>query len=229
MKKQKIKYRALMVLAVILITGLFITLLTFTQTLFSLTSNTIAIIISTLEAMGLIISLFIAIKQLNDSKEIARADFLVELNSAFINNPGNLELYTALQNCLDGKCKFKEESCEQCNIDLSKVVISNYLTFFETIYLLLHNGVITLEMIDDLFAYRFFLAIHSEFVQQQKLASQPENFKNIFCLEHKWLLYRKNTAHKIDNESSVYRKNPLKNLMQTDEQKRLYEKWIKEV
>lgn len=228
MGKQKIKQRALMILSVIIAIGLMITIFSFAESSFSLTDNTVSLIISTIETIGLILSLLIAIKQLEDSKEIARADFLVELNSAFVNNQGNLELYTALQNCIDGKCELKGESCKKCYIDLSKVVVSNYLTFFETIYLLLCNGVITFEMIDDLFAYRFFIAIHSEFVQQQKLATQPENFKNIFCLEYKWLLYREKIAHKIDDDESIYRKHPLKNLMQTDEQRRIYEQWLKE-
>lgn len=230
MKKQHFKHRAVLALIIVIAIALVITVISLVQALFDLSSDTLAVIISALESMGLIVSLFIAIQQLDDSKEIARADFLVELNSAFINTPGNLELYTALQNCRDERCAFGD-SCtpdSPCAIAVDKVTVSNYLTFFETMYLLLCNGVITFEMIDDLFAYRFFLAVHSKLVQQEKLAPQPENFKNIFCLEHKWLQYREKVAHKVDAETSVYRKLPLKDLMKTDEQIKLYEQWIKE-
>ena len=187
----------------------------------------ISIVISAVESVGVMVSLIIAIRQLGGSKEIARADFLVELNCAFTESLGNIRLYTALQDCLDGKCKHKVEG-ECCRLEIAKIDVSNYLTFFETIYLLERNGVISFEMIDDLFGYRFFLAVHSKYVQQVKLATQPENFKNIFCLEYEWLQYREKRAHKIDAETSVFKKNPLADLMKTDEQKRIYAGWIKE-
>ena len=38
-------------------------------------------------------------------------------------------------------------------------------------------------------------------MQQEKLSPQPENFKNIFCLEREWLNYRQNKAKKIDKET----------------------------
>lgn len=190
----------------------------------------LSIAISMVEAIGLLVSLVIAIQQLKDSKEIARADFLVDLNRTFTESEGNMELYTALQNCLDKNCDSKV-NCDKdsvCTLNIPKVVVSNYLTFFETVYLLEKNGVITFEMIDDLFAYRFFLAVHSNFVQQVKLAPQPENFKNIFCLEHEWLLYRKNVAGKTDSPTSVYSCNTLDKLIVTEQQKQIYAEWKKE-
>ena len=228
MKREKIKLNTARIIVAIIAVGVVISLFMLFTALFSLTSDTVAVVISACESLGLIVSLFVAVRQLDDSKEIARADFLVELNNAFVNNEGNLQLYTALQDCYDGKCAHSDRCMHDCAIDLPKVVVSNYLTFFETMYLLLCNGVITFEMIDDLFAYRFFLAVHSDFVQQEKLAAQPENFKNIFCLEHKWLTYRARVARKNDREDSVYRRLPLRDLMKTDEQKRIYEKWLKE-
>lgn len=229
--KRKFKKQGLPILVVILTVALVITFLSLVKTLLSLSGESvISIAISAFETIGLIISLIIAVRQLNDSKEIARADFLVELNRAFTESEGNLELYSALQSCIDNDCVL-EKGCggsteALCQLRIPKVTVSNYLTFFETIYLLLCNGVISFDMIDDLFGYRFFLAVHSKFVQQMKLAPQPENFKNIFCLEYEWMKYRKEVAHKIDSENSVFMIRQLKNLLVTDEQKKIYEQWI---
>ena len=228
MKRERTIHNTWRIIIVIIAIGVVISLFMLFTALFSLTADTVSIVISACESLGLIVSLVVAVRQLDDSKEIARADFLVELNNAFVNNEGNLQLYTALQDCYDGKCEHKDRCAHDCVIDLPKVVVSNYLTFFETVYLLICNGVVTFEMIDDLFAYRFFLAVHSDFVQQEKLAAQPENFKNIFCLEHKWLTYRSKVAHKNDNPNSVYCRRLLRDLMKTDEQKQIYEKWLKE-
>lgn len=225
------KRKSLFLLIAVLVIALIITSASFARELLSLSNETvISLVISAVETIGLLVSVVIAVRQLDDSKEISRASFVVDLNRAFTESQGNVDLYTALQNCRDSKCDIKDK-CEEggsCNLNFPKVVVSNYLTFFETIYLLEKSGAIDFEMIDDLFAYRFFLAVHSKFVQQEKLAPQPENFKNIFCLEHEWMLYREKVAHKIDKEDSVFKMRPLKDLMKTEEQKSVYRRWIKE-
>lgn len=171
---------------------------------------------SNVENILLIITAILAIIQLSASKRIARASFLVDLNNTYICNPDYMELYTILQKCQDGKCKFGQQ-CEALSDDkvhcyyvdnIEKVQISNYLTFFETLYLLYKSKVVSLKVLDDLFAYRFFLAIHSPLFKQSKLEAQPANFSNIYNLELKWMEYRK--KHKNDSEESVYIKGKLK-------------------
>ena len=71
-----------------------------------------------------------------------------------------------------------------------RVHISNYLTFFESIYLLIEQKTIDISKLDNLFGYRFFLAVHNEMVQKKKLVGQPGNFKNIYKLEKLWMEYR---------------------------------------
>lgn len=225
--KRTAKKRVLQSLIIVIVVALVVTILSLVKKIVAYDESAISIAISAFETAGLLGSLIIATQQLADSKEIARADFLVELNRAFTENEGNIQLYTALQECLDCDCTHSGTCTEEgkCELKFPKVIVSNYLTFFETVYLLILNGVISFDMIDDLFAYRFFIAVHSKFVQQAKLAPQPENFKNIFCLEYEWLQYREK---KNDSEKSVFKMRELKHLMKTDEQKRIYSDWIKE-
>ena len=176
-----------------------------------------------LRLCSFIVSLIIAIRQLGDSKEIARAQFVAELNKSFVENHDYADLYNALQNCNDGACE--RGPCDEktpCSLPFQKGLVSNYLTFFETIYLLISDGVLSLPVIDDLFAYRFFLAVHSKFVQEMKIIPQPENFANIFKLEHDWLAYRESIG-KIPKEGSVYAKRQLKTLVSEE----LYAELIK--
>ena len=84
MKKQNFKHRAFRFLTIIIGIALFVTMISLIESLLKFSSDTISLVVSTLEAGGLIVSLFIAIQQLADSKEIARADFLVELNMNLI-------------------------------------------------------------------------------------------------------------------------------------------------
>ena len=99
-------------------------------------------------------------------------------------------------------------------------MVSNYLTFFETVNLLIEDGVLTLEVIDNLFAYRFFLAVHSQFVQESKIIPQPENFVNIFKLERKWLDYRIKIG-KTPKEGTVYAERQLQTLVDEETYKML--------
>ena len=157
-----------------------------------------------IEFVSIILTVIIAVWQLKDSKEIARATFIKELNQSYVENKEYMKVYNMLQNCYDKSCEYHPESgiCNECKINIEKGVISNYLTFFETLYILKKRRVINFEVIDDLFAYRFFIAVHSDYFQKSKLIPQPDNFKNIFKHEKEWLDYRvkvgKNDREKLD-------------------------------
>ena len=210
--------KALISLLCVLAMAVIISLAQLLRTFLSFSdSDLLSLIISVFEAGGLLISLIVAIRQLGDSKEIARAQFLTELNKSFVENPDYALVYNALQDCRDGICPLAQE-CEKtgkCMLSIKKGMVSNYLTFFETINLLLEDGVLTLEIIDNLFAYRFFLAVHSQFVQESKIIPQPENFVNIFKLEKKWLDYRKKIG-KTPKEGTVYAERCLETLVDAE-------------
>ncbi|MCD4827486.1 MAG: GNAT family N-acetyltransferase [Acholeplasmataceae bacterium] len=123
------------------------------------------------------------IYEINKSKKLNEAEFLIHLNSLFITNPD----YKVVYNLLSVYDMENEPDYEK---EISNCDISNYLTLFETFYILLRRKVIDMKLLDDLFAYRFFLAVHNPYMQRRKLAISPKNFKNIFRLERMWLDYR---------------------------------------
>ena len=149
-----------------------------------------------IQAITLIASIIVVVYQLTDTKKIARAEFIAGLNKSYVENKDYIHLYDCLHACWDGTCEYSntcnpKDLTKDCTLPLPDSVALSYLTFFETIYLLQKDKLISFEALDDLFAYRFFLAVHSKFIQKTKLKPEPRNFKTIFCLEHKWLEYRK--------------------------------------
>ena len=152
-------------------------------------SEEVSIFLQLAEVIGIIFTILFTIQQLYGSKEIARATFIMELNQNYVENEEYMRVYNTLQSIYDDKQEGKLPHATETK-KIEKGAISNYLTFFETIYILKNRGVISFDIIDDLFAYRFFLAVHSELFQRMKLGPQPENFKNIFKLEKEWLEYR---------------------------------------
>lgn len=84
--------------------------------------------------------------ELEMSQRIQEAQFIFELNHAFVENACYAKVYD----------KLEMADRMQKEVKLKTIEISNYLTFFETMYLLLQERVIEIETLDDLFAYRFF-------------------------------------------------------------------------
>ena len=202
----------------------------------------LAFLMRAVEFISIILTVLIALKQLKDSKEIARATFIKELNQSYVENSDYMQVYNMLQNCYDETCDHHPNNgvCDKCQINIEKGVISNYLTFFETIYILKERKVLDFKIIDDLFAYRFFLAVHSEYFQKSKLIPQPENFKNIFKLEREWLDYRvkvgklnkdelklalekfrNNKDNRIEDWNNVYEARQLQGLVDEERYKEL--------
>lgn len=129
--------------------------------------------------------------EIYQSRKITEADFIADLNSAFVTNEDYKHAYTL----------FEEYDFENMpDLELKNIYISNYLTFFETFQLLIDRGTLTIDMLDDLFGYRFFIAMHNPYVQKQKLVKSPENFRNLYKLEREWTKYRKEQNRPIFHE-----------------------------
>ncbi|MCR5490113.1 MAG: hypothetical protein K6F03_08610 [Saccharofermentans sp.] len=179
------KYRKILLS---LILALLVASVVFIQRNVSEMDERITVVLQLLEVVGVVFTVVFTIQQLHDSKEIARASFIMELNQNYVGNKDYMDVYNKLQSRFDAMQAGEELT--ETEYDIDKGSISNYLTFFETIYILKTRKIISFDIIDDLFAYRFFLAVHSDLFQAYKLKTQPDNFKNIFKLEKEWLEYR---------------------------------------
>lgn len=160
--------------------------------------------------IAVIIAALSLIYEINKSKKLNEAEFLIHLNSLFITNDDYKQVYNLLS-------VYDFESEPDYHKEISNCDISNYLTLFETFYILLRRKVIDINLLDDLFAYRFFLAVHNPYIQRKKLAISPRNFKNIFRLERRWLKYRLDAELKdnyfLESYHLIYRSSFDKYLM----------------
>lgn len=129
--------------------------------------------------------------EIYQSRKITEAGFLADLNASFVTNEDYKRAYTLLENYDFEKLP---------DIDMENVHISNYLTFFEIFQLLIDRGTLTIAMLNDLFGYRFFIAVHNPYVQKRKLVKSPENFVNLYLLEKEWMEYRRRRGMPIFHE-----------------------------
>ena len=112
--------------------------------------------------------------ELYQSRKISEGEFLANLNQMFVENEDYKIAYTLFE-------KYDFENCP--DLELENIHISNYLTFFEVFQLLIDRETLSIDMFDDLFGYRFFIAVHNPYVQKQKLTKSPNNFRNLYILE----------------------------------------------
>lgn len=116
--------------------------------------------------------------EMKRSKDMAEGEFVINLNESFLNNDDVKLVYRKLIS--------KEPLSEE-----DRLPITEYLTFFETIYLLLERGVASLPLIDDLFSYRYFLIVNDHIVQDMELIPDAQYYKNLYTLDHLWREYRR--------------------------------------
>ena len=132
--------------------------------------------------------------QMKREKDLSEAEFIINLNNSFTSNAEIKNIYRKLEvSKLTNEDPFNEED---------SINIVDYLTFFETLNNLLKRRVIKFEMIDDLFSYRFFIAVHNQYIQNRELVKDKEYYNNIYILYKDWTEYRRKKNKPIPFDSN---------------------------
>ena len=153
-----------------------------------------AVIIALLDPAVAAVGLCLVVVQLNQENQggkqgriVEQQRFLLEYNKAFIENSmmnqveASLEQYD--QQILDDKDLITDENRQS---------FVNYLVYLEGLAPLVLDGVMELKVIDNLMAYRFFLAVNNPVVQRDQLFKWPGYYLGCFRLYREWAYYRKN-------------------------------------
>lgn len=141
-----------------------------------------------IEAIATVLGVIMVLFELKESRDIAEGTFISELSDSFINNISIQHIYK--------KMELNQEITDKDTID-----IVAYLTYFETIYILLKKKAIDISLIDDLFSYRFNLALYNETIRRISLIRHDCAYVNIYKLEKIWCDYK-------NKESILKKHNP---------------------
>lgn len=140
-------------------------------------------------AVGGFVGALVILYEVRLTKRIAQAEFIRDLNDGFTTNENIDALWR--------KLLLGEEV-----VAADRHLMSTYLTFFETVYLLLRRHVIDFALIDDLFRNRFFKAVGDPGVQRHALIRDGSSFLNIHALIADWHGYL--THHDIRLPDGYY-------------------------
>lgn len=146
--------------------------------------------------------------EMRSNDKLNEAKFIMELNNQFISNhelamvEWELEKYYAkfMNNSLT-----EQDNAEfRSKYDLSREerqYLVNYLVHLEGIAAILNEGVMHLDAIQDLMAYRYFIAVNNPIVQELELIPYQDHYRGCHDIYDKW---------KIDKEKIPMSVNGLK-------------------
>lgn len=138
--------------------------------------------------------------QFKRTERLNESNFIMNLNQQFISNKDmsfvehELEMYyNQYEAMLKNRNAIPRESLNTIYLGISQSRASdecqkliNYLVYLEALAALVDRQVIHLDVIDDLFSYRFFLAVNNPVVQQDELFPYADYYQGIFKLSKRW-------------------------------------------
>lgn len=137
--------------------------------------------------------------QLERSKNLDEANFIMTLNDQFITNDEMTRIEHILELYYDQICSGEpaqlELSLDRRHPDCQRLI--NYLVYMEGLAALIKRDVMHLGIIDDLFAYRFFIAVNNPVVQEYELIPYADFYKGCYELSEVWTKQWRNEGKRI--------------------------------
>lgn len=106
-----------------------------------------------LEIAIAVIGAALVIYQLSKDHQITKAEFIYNLNQSFSENKNIEDIYNKLKKDRDEAYKFTKEDGRK---------MGDYVMFFQIMEYLVANGLISMDMVDHIFANKFFIFMHHE-------------------------------------------------------------------
>ncbi len=117
-------------------------------------------------------------------KDIEEAKFILQYNQAFIENQRICEIEALIEKQMEEKIKtpiITEENRQD---------FINYLVYLEGLSTTIDRGILKIKNMDNLFAYRFFLAMNNKELQEDQICKYPDYFRGSIKLYNTWSDYR---------------------------------------
>ena len=149
----------------------------------------VATVITTITA---IIGAFAIWFQMKRERDINEAEFILNYNTSFIENSEYVELEHKLERYRKAvEAGMSSTEYDDIITEDNQQTLINYLVYHEALAVFVKKRVLSLDSIDDLFAYRFFLVMNNPEVQRKELCPEAQYYHGCYWLHKKWTEYRK--------------------------------------
>ena len=131
--------------------------------------------------------------------------FLLELAHEFNSSPECMRLYNYLDNY--------DRNRGMCAIEPYKGCVptdyATYLSFFETLYLILYTETLDMALVDEMYRFRFFAMCNNPLIQKSELLPLGHQYPNILELYDMWSEYIRFHYYQGASEESLDDSIPL--------------------
>lgn len=170
---------------------------------FSNNYDIVTVFVSLLDVVTAIVAVVFILYQLEiekniriNDKNITKAQFILEYNKSFLENEKMVMVEHYLETFITGDSKNEIK-----NIKQNRQLFVDYLVYLEGLASCVLNGILEIRDIDDLFAYRFFLALNNEELQRLELEPFEPYYRGCYQLYEVWFNYRVNCGKYLENEN----------------------------
>lgn len=166
-------------------------------------------LITTLTA---VVGAFAVYIQIRKSKLIGQSSFTMAISHYFYEVPGMTEFVHKLGRAVD------VDDTEYVVTKKEKCTLIKYLNYLKTMATLVDQKVITINTLNSVFAYEFFVVVNNKSVQKLELIPNYDKYYDVYELYHKWYNFRLKHGQAIIGEHSL--------LNNTTEYKNMYSKEV---
>ena len=168
-------------------------------TFFDSIGTVIAGITTTITA---VISAVAVYYQMKKDAQVTRAEFLLEFSKVFYSYDGAVKLEAKIDKAAENG-KIYEYTSDDYEL------LNDYMLWLEALSSMVENRTITIDLINDLYNYRFFSVVNNPSVQDKELCVFAQYYSSIFSLHKAWSAYRIKHGEFIINEEYDLSKHPV--------------------
>lgn len=158
--------------------------------------STLSTILTTVTALIAAVAFWMQLKR---TENLDEANFIMSLNEQFISNDEMTRIEHALELYFNDYEKRHKATLglvlDRNHEDCQRLI--NYLVYMEGLAALIKRNVMHLGVIDDLFAYRFFIAVNNPAVQKFELLPYANYYQGCFELSEAWSKQWRNEGRAI--------------------------------
>ena len=184
------KNKAIIIISIVMMSVALIGSLFLDDVLGARISNIVTIITAIVGAVALFI-------QFKKDKELNMASFVIDYSVQFY------DIYN-LNNILNELEKCRVNKNYKLDVEKNYQDIVAYLQWLESLAALVNSNLLTIDKIDDVLSYRFFLIVNNKQIQEAEIIPCREFYRGIFKLYSLWSSYKKkNKLHIIFEENEL--------------------------
>ena len=128
---------------------------------------------------------------------MGQSSFTIEISKYFYEVPGLSDFVHKLSRASD------VENSEYIVKQSERSILIKYLNYLKSISTLVEEKVISIETLNNVFAYEFFIILNNKSVQELELSPFAEFYLDIFELYSKWSAYRRKNGYDMLHDQNL--------------------------